>query len=300
MDFFKSKKQKVNHAFFYLSLLLANLNIHSAAHPISYTEQVKHVKFRQAIESGDLEAVRKLIDSGFDVNFNIPATFGESALTTAIKYKNREMAELLINKGADVNAVNIEGRTPLINAARSGVKEIVELLINNGADVNAVDIYGTTPLMEAARWANKEIAELLIKAGDNINAVDTYGNTALILAAWNGKNIAKLLIDAGANIDVIGHFGRTALMRAVERFNKDLIDFLIDKGANTDFVDKGGETAMDKAKKNKSDKLLESAITRRREAEIKARQEGVSGKLYEHTHLPHEIIKIIAEYESGK
>ena len=71
------------------------------------------------------------------------------------------MAELLIANGADVNAKDIDGWTPLRKAAFYGHREIVELLIANGADVNAKDDEGRTPLDEAAG----EIADLLRKHG---------------------------------------------------------------------------------------------------------------------------------------
>jgi ankyrin repeat protein len=58
----------------------------------------------------------------------------------------REIAELLIAKGADVNAKGDDGSTPLHSAAWYDRKEVAELLIANGADVNAKDDGGDTPL----------------------------------------------------------------------------------------------------------------------------------------------------------
>ena len=67
------------------------------------------------------------------------------------------IAELLIAKGADVNAkVAIWGRTPLHFAAWNGHKEVAELLIENGAEVNAKDNYGRTPL-DLASGATAEL-----------------------------------------------------------------------------------------------------------------------------------------------
>jgi hypothetical protein len=88
---------------------------------------------------------------------------------------NKEIAELLIANGADVNAENLTWRTPLLVAAIRGHKEIAELLIANGADVNAKDENGWTPLVYAkfvykrespdAKAAKKETADLLRKHG---------------------------------------------------------------------------------------------------------------------------------------
>ena len=94
----------------------------------------------------------------------------------AATYDQKEIAELLIAKAADVNAKQaVEGETPLHLAAWDGHKEIAELLINNGADVNAKDEDGRTPLDWAKEITNrhtledkaskKEIADLLRKHG---------------------------------------------------------------------------------------------------------------------------------------
>ena len=88
---------------------------------------------------------------------------------------HKEVAELLIANGADINAKNLTLRTPLLVAAILGHKEIAELLIANGADVNAKDENGWTPLVYAkfvykrespdAKAAKKETADLLRKHG---------------------------------------------------------------------------------------------------------------------------------------
>ena len=82
------------------------------------------------------------------------------------------MTELLIAKGADVNAKNEDSWTSLHFAAEGhkSKKEIAKLLIDKGADVNAKGKYEETPLHQAAFWAKSEIAELLIAKGADVNA----------------------------------------------------------------------------------------------------------------------------------
>ena len=79
----------------------------------------------------------------------------------AAGWGHKEIVELLIAEGADVNAMNGAGQTPLHFAAQEGQKEIVELLIAKGADVNAKTNDGETPL----DLAKGEIADLLRKHG---------------------------------------------------------------------------------------------------------------------------------------
>ena len=107
--------------------------------------------------------------------------------------------------------------TPLHLAAVNGHKEIVELLIAKGADVNAKDKFGDTPLHDAAMRDQKEVAELLIANGADVNAKqDNYGMTPLHRAAvWDHEEIAKLLISEGANVNAKDDKGRTPLDRAI-------------------------------------------------------------------------------------
>jgi len=78
----------------------------------------------------------------------------------------REIAELLIENGADVNARGFLGTATLHSAALDGHKEIVELLIAKGANVNVKDDGGKTPL----DYAEGEIADLLRKHGGKTGA----------------------------------------------------------------------------------------------------------------------------------
>ena len=84
------------------------------------------------------------------------------------------MAKLLIDRRANVNAIDDTHYTPLHMASN---KETVELLIAEGADVNAKTDDGFTPLHVAARHRRTEIGELLITKGANVNAKDEDGGT---------------------------------------------------------------------------------------------------------------------------
>jgi len=138
---------------------------------------------QDAAKSGDLAGVQAELDKG--ANVNAKDKNGATPLHRAAWFGHKEIVELLIAKGADVNAKddsqssNYVG-TPLNCAAWKGHKEIAELLIDNGADVNAKsDWFERTPLHDAI-WENrKEVVELLIAKGADVNAKDVYGDTPL-------------------------------------------------------------------------------------------------------------------------
>ncbi|MDG7055577.1 MAG: ankyrin repeat domain-containing protein [Wolbachia endosymbiont of Menacanthus eurysternus] len=106
----------------------------------------------------------------------------------------------LLRKGADPNAQNQDGTTPLHVAVNSGCKEVVEVLIKNKANIHAVDKDKHTPLYWAAKNGHKEVVEVLIKNEANVNAVNKDRYTPLYWATQNGHTkVAKALIDKGAN-----------------------------------------------------------------------------------------------------
>ena len=89
----------------------------------------------------------------------------DRALRKAAKEGNIEAVKQHLATGADVNAKNKVGQTPLHWVASEGHKEIAELLIAGGADVNAKDEFGETPLDWAIRFKHPEVADLLRKHG---------------------------------------------------------------------------------------------------------------------------------------
>ena len=125
------------------------------------TAKAPVISIRKAAYGGNIEAVKQHLAAGTDVN-----TKGGWKEGTPLHYAaNKEIAELLIAKSADVNAKNVVGETPLHDAVGQGHKEIVELLIANGADVNAKNDDGRTPLDSAIKDKHTETADLLRKHG---------------------------------------------------------------------------------------------------------------------------------------
>jgi ankyrin repeat protein len=100
-----------------------------------------------------------------------------------------------LDRGANVNARDSFGFTALMFAAKSGNAATVELLLTKGAEVNARSkMLGYTALMNAAAFGNEEMVGALIDQGASVNARNDDGVTALSFSEQAGKpGIAKLL-----------------------------------------------------------------------------------------------------------
>jgi len=159
----------------------------------------------------------------------------DGALIQAAADGNIEAVKQAIAAGADVNAKDKHGNTPLDLAAREGHKEVAELLIANGANVNAKTNGGWTPLHYAAKEGHKEVVELLIAEGANVNAKDDIiGRTPLYQAASQGyKEIAELLIAKGADVNAKDNVGETPLDRAIRYKRTETADLLRKHGGKT-------------------------------------------------------------------
>jgi hypothetical protein len=112
----------------------------------------------------------------------------------------------LLEKGANVNAKDIYGWTPLHAAASSGHVDVVTLLIEKGADVNAKEIfYGWTPLHWAIINGYVDVARLLIEKGADPNLRNRDGKTPIDLAREKGyMDIVRLLESALLPIKLLG------------------------------------------------------------------------------------------------
>ena len=153
-----------------------------------------------AVQEGDREAVRSLLQEHVDVN--VSRADGATALAWAVHRDDLEMVELLIDAGADVNAANLYGVTPLSLACTNRNGEIVEKLLKAGADPNSAQATGETPLMTCSRAGSAQGVRSLGARGADPNATTVErGQTALMWAAAEGHSqIVQILVEQGANL----------------------------------------------------------------------------------------------------
>jgi ankyrin repeat protein len=215
----------------------------------------------KAADAGDLAKVKAFIQKGIDVNTK--DKWGCTPLHCAVRYRHKEVVQLLIAKGADVNAEDARGRTPVDLAINQGRKDIAKLLLSKGddvslhtaayigdlqrvekfiaesADVNAEDRKGQTALHYAAKAGEITVAEFLIANGADVNAGDDW--TPLQEAAYYSKEMVELLLAKGANINA-GKW--TALHHALHGGRFGTVELLLTKGADANIRDNEGRTPL--------------------------------------------------------
>ena len=186
--------------------------------------------FIRAAQQDNLEALTELI-AGRDVNRRDEVS-ETTALEHAVRNANREMVQLLISAGADVNAKDEAGRTVLMMLNSDATADLIGDLLNAGAKVNLKDNEDNTALMDAASLDNLEALKALIEAGAELNAQNKSGQTALMQAASEGHvNVVRALALAGADITLIDEDGMNALGLALDNDHAAVARFLKSKGA---------------------------------------------------------------------
>ncbi len=124
-----------------------------------------------AVVSGDVDGVSFFSKAG-KITINQKNLGGATALHLACREKNFEIAKILIENGADINAVDNEGWTPLMRSSLSGSAEIVDLLLKNGAQAAAVNSEGESAIIHAALSDCSGCLNLMFGGFDFINLMD--------------------------------------------------------------------------------------------------------------------------------
>ena len=177
--------------------------------------------------------------------------------TTLYSAPNWSVAERLIREGADVNARDSFGMTPLHTAARAGRNDVVEVLMAHGADVNARSDRGQTPLFWAAAGESRRMAERLMAHGADVNVRDNYGMTPLHGAAHAGRTeLVELLISKGADVNAACQTGMTPLHCAAAGHER-AVRVLLAAGADTGLKDNKGRSPLDWAESSGHTEIVE-------------------------------------------
>lgn len=168
-----------------------------------------------------------LIQNG--VNVHQPtSTLQRRAVHFAALKHQVSCLQMLLNAGAQLDARDTFGNTPLHYAAEDGDGSLLSLLLNNGASVDSQDITSKTPLMKAARSGKLWAVRRLLSFGANVNVRDRNDETALHYACRQGSTeILSMLIKAGAKLNAQNQIGLTPMMEAVSYNQREAVSLLV-------------------------------------------------------------------------
>ena len=201
-------------------------------------------KLIAAAECGNVRMLLNCLDKGAHVNARDED--GCTALHYAADMKNPDLVKILLERGADVHAQNSERRTPLFY---SETAHSAALLIQAGANVDAIDNEGNAPIHTAAATRGRaEVLQQLLAVGAGVSDWNKYLQTPLMrVMESSGPEMRKkieILLSQGADVNSSNSYGQTALTLAVQnKCNAGIIGLLIESGADIEHADSSGSTA---------------------------------------------------------
>ncbi|KAI1852914.1 hypothetical protein JX265_012942 [Neoarthrinium moseri] len=196
-----------------------------------------------AVEEGFESIVQALLDRNADVE--AMNKYSHSPLVQATMQHRGDIVKMLLERGADVNAEDEYGHTTLYNAVSANDEDIVRMLLMSNADVNAKVWDGSSPLFEASENGYHGIVELLLGHGAEVNAKDDYDSTPLSLAVENGHEAAvRLLLSSNADAKAINKHGRSHLSQAIGGGHMNIAQMLLQSGAEANALDENDVTPL--------------------------------------------------------
>lgn len=178
---------------------------------------------------------------------------GNTPLHYACEWKLDDALLALIQKGADVNAVNANGESALFSAVKADSPSTINILVENGIVTDTRsnltrDHLGNTPLHYAVKWDSLQAAQSILSLGFDVNAQNLSGKTALSdCCRSNKRDMAILLITNGANVNAADVTGRTVLIDAIQSGSETMVSLLLANGANPQIQEMNGRNAYHEA-----------------------------------------------------
>ncbi|KAF5982311.1 ankyrin 3 [Fusarium coicis] len=185
--------------------------------------------------------VKLLIDRRADLR--ALNTYGNSVLHHAVNAAKSSVIKLLLDSGSDIDRQNAQGRTPLHLAIVGGHFSAVKALLERRSRTDIADNLGRRALHEAVLSGNKACTQLLLKHRVAVDARDNGGQTALLYAI-RGRHgsLLKLLLEGGTDINAMDKYGSTMIMVAVQASDEKLTRILLEKNPDLDRLSREGHT----------------------------------------------------------
>ena len=230
------------------------------AHPdikVDLTDKSGWTPLHHAADRGYLDIWFLLLSKGVEVNAKtsdmkhspllLACECGEEAKSPADKSADYPgCIRLLLDKGANVNATDKEGWTPLHTLCRcSDDADLERTLIGHWAGVDTKDPDDYTPLTHAAFRVCPATSQVLLEHGASINSQEHIGITPLYYAATTGSSsCVEALIRAGADVNLSNNEGTSPLVRACEKGHARCAEILLKNGADINVQEEGKSSAL--------------------------------------------------------
>ncbi len=224
-----------------LTPMIVKILIEKGAH-VSFSTTWKESPLMIVCEKWGVDCVKEFIKTGVDLETQ--TTSGKTALMFAVKNKNTDVLDLLINQyHVNLETKDYLGKTALFYAIDHESFLSTQFLIKAGANVNAEDLEGTTPFMVACSKGFPSLSQLLIDKTQDIAKINNKNQSALFFVAKsNDLKTAKLLMNKGLDINLKDDFGQTPIFNAIQNDRLLMFDLLIEKGADGSLQDAQGKS----------------------------------------------------------
>ncbi|KAH8699326.1 ankyrin repeat-containing domain protein, partial [Phaeosphaeriaceae sp. PMI808] len=181
--------------------------------------------------------------------------YGMTPLHTACKIGRLDVIQFLLSKGAMVDEAAMAGWTPLLYSTcdeEDDFEEVAKILLDQGANIQAATTDGQTVLHGAARLGDTELVRYLVDHGANARAVNANAETALHNAArTSNAEAVRYLIDQGADVHAITTEGETILHAACSRASittlpsiSSILEIIFENGIDVNAKDVTGSTSL--------------------------------------------------------
>lgn len=207
---------------------------------------------RAAVKSGNIEMINRFSKDFLSIEENVAKCrdeCGNSIVHLALGKTTETLKYVIESLHCDVNATNLQGRTPLHEAVTHNYAECCELLLQCGADDSIQSATLSTAFHTAAACGSVECMEVLLQHSEDplqkVNELDWNRSSALHKCAFDGDvRVSRWLVERSAIVDAKDNMDVTPLLVAVKMGQHDVAKYLIDQGANVNKADYQGNCCV--------------------------------------------------------